>query len=68
METLQVLVVSWTPRDRINRLNPAGERLTDISLAQVKGRLFWKVFPVPKQLTPGRSVCIISLPGMASGL
>ena len=48
METAQVMVVVLDRQGRINRLNPAGERLTGYTLAQVKGRLFWQVFPAPE--------------------
>jgi len=48
METAQVMVVVLDRQGRIVRLNPAGERLTGYTLAQVKGRLFWKVFPAPE--------------------
>ncbi len=48
METAQVMVVVLDRQGRIVRLNPAGERLTGYPLAQVKGRLFWKVFPAPE--------------------
>jgi PAS domain S-box-containing protein len=48
METTLVLVLILDRQGHINRLNPAGERLTGYSLAQVQGRLFWEVFPAPE--------------------
>ena len=48
METAQVMVVVLDRQGRINRLNPAGERLTGYTLAQVRGRPFWEVFPAPE--------------------
>ena len=48
MEAAQVLVVVLDRQGRINRLNPAGERLTGYTLAQVRGRPFWEVFPAPE--------------------
>ncbi|MDP1761152.1 MAG: MASE3 domain-containing protein, partial [Deltaproteobacteria bacterium] len=48
METAQVMVLILDRQGRINRLNPAGERLTGYALAQVQGRLFWEVFPAPE--------------------
>ena len=48
METAQVMVLVLDRQGRINRLNPAGERLTGYALAQVQGRLFWEVFPAPE--------------------
>ena len=48
METAQVMVLILDPQGRINRLNPAGERLTGYTLAEVQGRLFWQVFPAPE--------------------
>ncbi len=48
METAQVMVLILDRHGRINRLNPAGERLTGYTLAQVQGRLFWEVFPAPE--------------------
>ena len=40
METAQVMVLILDRQGRINRLNPAGERLTGYALAQVQGRPF----------------------------
>ncbi|MBU4357389.1 MAG: PAS domain S-box protein [Proteobacteria bacterium] len=48
METAQVMVLILDRQGRINRLNPAGERLTGYALAKVQGRLFWEVFPAPE--------------------
>jgi PAS domain S-box-containing protein len=48
METAQVMVLILDSQGRINRLNPAGERLTGYALAQVRDRLFWEVFPAPE--------------------
>lgn len=48
METAQVMVLVLDRQGRINRLNPAGERLTGYTLAQVQGRPFWEVFPAPE--------------------
>ena len=48
METAQVMVLILDRQGRINRLNPAGERLTGYALAQVQGRPFWEVFPAPE--------------------
>jgi PAS domain S-box-containing protein len=48
METVQVMVLILDRQGRINRLNPAAERLTGYALAQVEGRLFWEVFPAPE--------------------
>ncbi|MCJ7818219.1 MAG: PAS domain S-box protein, partial [Syntrophales bacterium] len=48
IETAQVMVLVLDRQGRINRLNPAGERLTGYPLAQVQGRLFWEVFPAPE--------------------
>jgi PAS domain S-box-containing protein len=48
METAQVMVLVLDRQGRINRLNPAGERLTGYALAQVQGRPFWEVFPAPE--------------------
>ncbi|MDO9533188.1 MAG: MASE3 domain-containing protein [Deltaproteobacteria bacterium] len=48
METAQVMVLVLDRQGRVVRLNPAGERLTGYSLAQVQGRLFWEVFPAPE--------------------
>jgi PAS domain S-box-containing protein len=45
METAQVMVLVLDRQGRILRLNPAGERLTGYTLAQVQGRFFWEVFP-----------------------
>ena len=48
METAQVMVLILDGQGRINRLNPAGERLTGYALSQVRGRPFWEVFPAPE--------------------
>jgi PAS domain S-box-containing protein len=48
METAQVMVLILDRQGRINRLNPAGERLTGYALAQVRGRPFYEVFPAPE--------------------
>jgi PAS domain S-box-containing protein len=48
MATAQVMVLVLDNQGRINRLNPAGERLTGYTLAQVQGRPFWEVFPAPE--------------------
>jgi PAS domain S-box-containing protein len=48
METAQILVLILDRQGRINRLNPAGERLTGYALDEVQGRLFWEVFPAPE--------------------
>ena len=48
METAQVMVLILDRQGRINRLNPAAERLTGYALAQVHGRPFWEVFPAPE--------------------
>jgi len=48
MDTAQVMVLILDRQGRINRLNPAGERLTGYALAQVRGRPFWEVFPAPE--------------------
>ncbi len=48
MDTAQVMVLVLDRQGRINRLNPAGERLTGYGLAQVQGRPFWEVFPAPE--------------------
>jgi hypothetical protein len=48
METAQVMVLILDCQGRIDRLNPAAERLTGYALAQVQGRPFWEVFPAPE--------------------
>jgi hypothetical protein len=48
MDTAQVMVLILDRQGRIERLNPAGERLTGYALAQVRGRPFWEVFPAPE--------------------
>ena len=48
MDTAQVMVLVLDRQGRIKRLNPAGERLTGYTLAQVQGRPFWEVFPAPE--------------------
>jgi PAS domain S-box-containing protein len=48
MDTAQVMVLVLDRQGRIRRLNPAGERLTGYTLAQVQGRPFWEVFPAPE--------------------
>jgi PAS domain S-box-containing protein len=48
METVQVMVLILDRQGRIDRLNPATERLTGYALAQVQGRPFWEVFPAPE--------------------
>jgi PAS domain S-box-containing protein len=48
METAQVMVLILDRQGRINRLNPACERLTGYALAQVRGRPFYEVFPAPE--------------------
>jgi hypothetical protein len=48
METAQVMVLILDRQGRIDRLNPAGERLTGYALSQVQGRSFWEVFPAPE--------------------
>jgi len=48
METAQAMVLILDRQGRINRLNPAVERLTGYNLAQVQGRFFWEVFPAPE--------------------
>ncbi len=48
MEKAQVMVLVLDRQGRINRLNPAGERLTGYDRVQVQGRPFWEVFPAPE--------------------
>jgi len=48
METVQVMVLILDRQGRIDRLNPAAERLTGYALSQVQGRPFWEVFPAPE--------------------
>ena len=48
MDAAQVVVLVLDRQGRINRLNPAGEKLTGYTLAQVQGRIFWEVFPAPE--------------------
>ena len=48
MDMAQVMVLVLDRQGRIKRLNPAGERLTGYTLAQVQGRPFWEVFPAPE--------------------
>jgi PAS domain S-box-containing protein len=48
MDMAQVMVLVLDCQGRIKRLNPAGERLTGCTLAQVQGRPFWEVFPAPE--------------------
>jgi PAS domain S-box-containing protein len=48
MDMPQVMVLVLDRQGSINRLNPAGERLTGYTLAQVRGRSFWEVFPAPE--------------------
>jgi hypothetical protein len=48
MDTAQVMVLILDRQGRIERLNPAGERLTGYALAQVRGRPFWEIFPAPE--------------------
>ena len=48
MDTAQIMVLILDRQGRINRLNPAGERLTGFAEAQVRGRPFWEVFPAPE--------------------
>jgi PAS domain S-box-containing protein len=50
MEAAQVMVLILDRQGRINRLNPAGERLTGYALAQVRGRPVWEVFPAPEEV------------------
>ena len=48
MVMAQVMVLVLDRQGRIKRLNPAGERLTGYTLAQVQDRPFWEVFPAPE--------------------
>jgi PAS domain S-box-containing protein len=48
MDAAQVVVLVLDRQGRIDRLNPAGERLTGYTLAQVQGRPFREVFPAPE--------------------
>jgi PAS domain S-box-containing protein len=50
MDAAQVMVLVLDRQGRINRLNPAGERLTGYTLGQVRGRPFWEVFPAPEEV------------------
>jgi hypothetical protein len=56
METVQVMVLILDRQGRIDRLNPAGERLTGYALSQVQGRPFWEVFPAPEAVDAVKEV------------